>query len=193
MEEMDPGIQEAQVSRRMSTTESTPKRVTEKQKTHQRQRAEKQQAAGKSAERQRRGLQGPDSTDAKPSGLTASELWRPSMKAVKKRVASSQRLRKPVLIHELTNKLVEHALQWPQSREPWLYNVGSDKSPDKQQQACTAVASADRWTGESVVPRAPRCNIQEVQLSTSVMRPRNDREVWPTHRKTMWIGSSTLQ
>ena len=90
MEEMDPGIQEAQVTHRMNTSESTPKCVTEKLKTHQRQRAEKQQAAGKLPERQMRGLQGQDSTDAKPSGLSASELCRPSAKAVKKRVAASQ-------------------------------------------------------------------------------------------------------
>ena len=58
-----------------------------------------------------------------------------------------------MLTHErLTSKLVEHALQWPQSREPWLYNVGSDKSRDKQQQACTGVASADRCTGRVWFP-----------------------------------------
>ena len=76
-----------------------------------------------------------------------------------------------MLTRELTGKLVEHAPQWPHSREPWLCNLSSEGSPDKQQQHI-GVASANRWTRESLVPRVPCYNIQEVQLLMSTMRPR---------------------
>ena len=70
---------------------------------------------------------------------------------------------------------------------------GSDKSLDEHQQLCRG-ASAHRWTGESVVPRVPHCNSQEVQLSTRIMRPRERQgnTAYPQGKNANWVKCASV-